>query len=771
MLSRSRLVTLTGTGGVGKTRLAIRIASRVAESMPGGAWMVELAGLPPQTALEQLWTTIARSVHLYSHQSGLDVVARHLRDHPSLLVLDNCEHLLAPVREAVTALLAAVPTLRVLATSRQPLHLPEAGEHVLDLAPLSTDDAVAAFLAYAHAGGATQHLVPDARQPGQESTASNGLDRRQIAMLVNAVDGLPLAVEIISRWAATLPLDELTDSVTDNPWVVVDIDPSSDGRHSTLRRIYDWSWRLCSDEERILWQWISLFPKATDQSTIVEVCAASQVDRLAIARAVAGLRDKRILAADLDHTGTPRLGLLATARAYGAEQLLASGHDVTARAAYCSHYRALLAHAAATYAAPDEIAILRDVNEKLDHIRTAIDYAITDADLTTARDMVTNITRTRAPFLHGWLGDARSLTDRVLDAGGLDTVTTADEALQLGAVMAADAWITLTQGYPGRARALIADCHHLHKQWQLSPSPPLLFAEGAVLALGVPDPDPRAVELLTAARNAFGGDPMLRGDRLMVTMIWSMSVSANGSPDAEDAAAAFLDDAHAGGAPWTEAWADWDGAYAALVGGHYDDANDRCRRALALMASIGDQWGLTWALLMSAAISADSLDPANPNKRQAKRAAWLAAAAEQRRDTIGVRIEGLAPMAALHHRILTRVAGILDPATFDRALTDGRRRHTDAVEYALDDRLSRRPSPTDTLTRRQRDVATLMLPTADGHRRSDRDIATELGIGVRTVETHVANILRQLGLQNRTELQPHHLNQPTANADSPPTEP
>ncbi|GIL32067.1 ATP-binding protein [Actinocatenispora comari] len=771
LLSRSRLISLTGTGGVGKTRLAIRVASRVAESMPGGAWLVELAALPPHTTVDQLWTSIARGIHLFNHQSGPDVVARHLDGPSALLVLDNCEHLLAPVREAVSALLAAAPNVRILATSRQPLHLPEAGEHVLDLSPLASDDAVHAFLAYARTIRSSSPGAADAETSHPGPQGATGLDPRQVSRLVEAVDRLPVALELTSRWVETMGLDELIAAVTADPWqTVVDLE-AGNGRHGTLRRVYDWSWELCSDEERLAWQWISVFPRATEQPTIVEVCAASGLDRMAIARAVAGLRDKRILAADLDHTGTPRLGLLATARAYGAEHLDASGHAPSARAAYRTYYHTMLAHAADTSPTPDELANLRGVDAQLDHIKTAIDYAIADADLPAARTLVIDLTRTRAAFLCGWLGDARAIADRVIDAAGPDTVATSDEALQLAAVMAADAWITLSQGSPERARSLIADCHQLHKQWELEPSPPLQFAEGAVLALTQPEPVPRAVELLTAARHAFAGDPALLGDRLMVTMVWSMAISVNDAPRAEEASATFLAEAHAAGAPWTESWAEWDTTLAAFVDGRYDEANRRCRRALILMSSIGDVWGLTWALLLAAAICAASIDPTHPDKRQAKRAAWLAAAAQRRRDDIGVRLDGLAPLESLHTEILDRAAEVLDQRTFDRAVAEGHRRHHHAVQYALNDRLPRRPSPTDTLTRRQQEVAHLMLPDPTGHRRSDRDIAAELGIGIRTVETHVGNVLRVCGLQKRTELQPHHLNptpHPTRNRTNSP---
>lgn len=277
----------------------------------------------------------------------------------------------------------------------------------------------------------------------------------------------------------------------------------------------------------------------------------------------------------------------------------------------------------------------------------------------------------------------------------------------------------------------------------MPPTPPLLFAEGGAMAM---DGQPRAVGLLAAARDAFSGHPDTAGDRHMATMMWAMALAFMGSPDAAEAAARdyYLHEAQQTGAAWAESWTWWVAALAARRRGRLDEASRRCQQALLLQRGIGDLWGLTWSLLLYATILTDGMDLGTPDTHRAERAAWLLAAAEQRRHTIGVRIDGLQSLSALRRQAMTRLTEILDPRTLQRQLDAGRRHHDYAVDYAIDDRPPRASRQRGALTRRQSQIAELILAG-----RSNQEIADALFISRRTAEWHIAQLLAKLGVKRR----------------------
>ncbi|MGV9554271.1 LuxR C-terminal-related transcriptional regulator [Streptomyces sp. NPDC003522] len=268
LLARARLVTLTGPGGVGKSRLAARIASRVARAFPDGVRFVPLSGLY-DPALVPLAVAGALGLHDYSGRPALDTLAERLRDRRVLLVVDNCEHLLPACAALAGALLHGTTGVRILATSRHRLGLTE--EHLMDVRPLPVPDpdgdlsAVDGYPALALFADRAAAVVP-----GFRLTAAN---RASVARLCRRLDGLPLAIELAAVRMRLLDVDQLLDRLDDRYRLLTAGSPAVAPRHQTLRAAVAWSHELCGTLERRVWARLSVLPGFFDLETAEAVCA------------------------------------------------------------------------------------------------------------------------------------------------------------------------------------------------------------------------------------------------------------------------------------------------------------------------------------------------------------------------------------------------------------------------------------------------------------------------------------------------------------------
>lgn len=304
-LDRDRLVSLVGPGGTGKTRLAIQAASERLHRYAGGVWFVQLdaAGGEP-TAV----AAIASALGIQEERGRpvFDSVVDELRDEEALMVFDNCEHIVDAVAVVTERLLHAVPLLRVLTTTREPLQI--AGEQVFPVAPLTVD---------ADAPGESEavQLLADrvARvRPGFEV----GDDREAAMAIATRLDGLPLALELAAASAATLSLSEIVDQLDARFDLLVRGSRTALDRQRTLWGAIDWSYDLLTPHERTLFRHLAVFPSEFDHEAAVGVCAeGAQVnDTLALVR---GLIQKSLIAP----SGPGRLRLLESIRAYAKERL------------------------------------------------------------------------------------------------------------------------------------------------------------------------------------------------------------------------------------------------------------------------------------------------------------------------------------------------------------------------------------------------------------------------------------------------------------------
>ncbi|MGW6733191.1 LuxR C-terminal-related transcriptional regulator [Streptomyces sp. NPDC055013] len=262
LLARTRLVTLTGPGGVGKTRLAARIAAGVRRTFPDGVRFVHLSGLD-DPALVPLAAADALDLHDHSAQPPLRALVEQLRDRRLLLLVDNCEHLLPACAELAAALLHGTTGVRILATSRHRLGLTE--EHLLEVRPLplpdpdgdlSSPEGCPALALFADRAAAVV--------PGFRLTAAN---RTAVARLCRRLDGLPLAIELAAVRMRVLDVDQLLDRLDDRYRLLTGGSPAALPRHQTLRAAVDWSHELCTEREQLVWARLSVLAGSFDLET------------------------------------------------------------------------------------------------------------------------------------------------------------------------------------------------------------------------------------------------------------------------------------------------------------------------------------------------------------------------------------------------------------------------------------------------------------------------------------------------------------------------
>ncbi|WP_045747821.1 ATP-binding protein [Actinoplanes rectilineatus] len=673
LLQHAPLVTLTGSGGVGKSRIAAHLGE-----LSDDCRVVD----------------------------GGDLLATDLTGRRGLLILDNLDRVVGPARAVVLALLGAEPELRILATSRERLNVD--GEHVVPVPPLSTSDSVRLFIELATAAGATTAAAADL----------GTLER-----LSRNLDGLPLAVKLAAGRARTLPLDQLIARTADRFTLLGELDDT-----------VGLSYELCTGTEQAVWRAASVF---TGSFTLeaVEHVAAGTGDVL---DAVDGLVNKSVLTM---HDG--RFHMLGTVRGYGARRL--AGEE---RTRHRDYHRGLLDRAATGWFGPDEVAVMTAVHRELPDITAAVGHSLAIGDHRDARRMVRDLVRTRAPFFSGSLDAVAELLRQVIDAS-VPTIRDDEDAADLAATMATAGWVAATRGRHRTSGTLLAAAHALLHDRDLPISAPVLFAEAGaeVLLHGTRKP----IGQLAAARELFAG-PQVAGDRHMTTMMLTIAtVLAGESETVAEAGREHLRQAEEAGAPWAVSWARWASAQAALRDGRLDEALALVTRCLREQHVMGDRWGRTWSLEALAVILAARLGTGDDATAGAHRAAWLLGAARARHQQQGVTVAGLGPFARLRDRAHARIVEVIGEDTTVREYAGGAKStDADAVRVALGEPVSRRASAKANpggLTNRELDVVTCI---AEGM--TNPQIAVQLHIAPRTVDTHVLAIGRKLGLPNRVAI-------------------
>ncbi|GLH96517.1 LuxR C-terminal-related transcriptional regulator [Phytohabitans aurantiacus] len=376
LLERHRLVTLTGPGGAGKTRLAARVATGQSDRQPDGVWWVDLATVSDGTAVAEV---IAEAVGAPIVGGRVHALRTHLSAWRSLLCLDNAEHLLDGVASTVEAVLSACPRMTVLVTSREPLGVP--GEAVLGVPPLSDDDALALFVDRAR-------LV----QPSFTLDESREATIRSIAA---HLDGIPLALELAAAWLRTLTPQQVEAGLDDRFTLLVRGPRGAQRRQRTLLGSIDWSYRLLNDTDRVVLRRLAVFAGTFGLSAARALCAegaagaAGTVTTAEVLPSLGRLVDKSLVVADVQ-AGESRYRLLETIRAFAAARLAEAAEGAALRERHLAWFLRFV-EAAEQDRERDADGWQRALVLEYDNLRAALEWGLAAEDPHAGRQLAASL--------------------------------------------------------------------------------------------------------------------------------------------------------------------------------------------------------------------------------------------------------------------------------------------------------------------------------------------------------------------------------------------
>ncbi|MET7330444.1 BTAD domain-containing putative transcriptional regulator [Nonomuraea sp. NPDC005650] len=372
-----RLVTLTGAGGAGKTRLATETARTMLTEVPDGAWLVELAALRAGGELAQAALTaigLRDQALLGDARAGepMDRLIAAVRERAILLILDNCEHMIEAAAAFADRLLGECRRLRIVATSREPLGI--TGEVLWQVEPLALPEQ-GADPAEAGASPAVR-LLRDRAELVRKDIGSDAHTLATMARICRALDGMPLAIELAAARLRTMSLDQLARRLDDRFRLLTSGSRTALPRHKTLRAVVDWSWDLLTEAERGVLRRLSVFSGGVSLEAAERVCGGETFAGEPVLDVLTALIEKSLLLADGEDA--PRYRMLGTIREYAAHRLAEAGETESARRAHLAHFTELAETADPYLRRAEQLEWLSTLEAEHDNITTALREAISE---------------------------------------------------------------------------------------------------------------------------------------------------------------------------------------------------------------------------------------------------------------------------------------------------------------------------------------------------------------------------------------------------------
>jgi predicted ATPase/DNA-binding SARP family transcriptional activator/DNA-binding CsgD family transcriptional regulator len=872
-LSMTRLLTLTGTGGSGKTRLALEVARHLVGAYQDGVWLVELAGLSDSELVPQA-VAGALGVRDQPGQQLIDVLVEALCDKETLLILDNCEHLVEATARLVDVLLDTCPRLRGLATSREALDI--AGEVRWTVPSLSVLDPRLPPTVGKLEGSESARLFVERASDRRPDFALVPDNAGAVAEICRRLDGIPLAIELAAARVGTLSVEQISERLMDSLKLLTSGERTAAPRHRTLRGALNWSYELLNEQEQVFFRRLSTFMGGWTLEAVEAVVSGDGVEEGNVLDLLSGLVDKSLVVADATGEGGVRYRLLEPIRQYASEKLEERGEAEAIKRRHAAFYLALAERVYPELRGPGQVKGLHRLMQENDNLRAAMAWLLSEGDTETAARLGWSLWPLW--WFRGQHREGRRLMEAVLESESeLPPVLQIRANVAAGLMVYGQADMETTERYAKkliRLSRLATVLRERREAW----TPPSILEGAATAGMHV------SKNLLPAeklgdyeARSTQLGDYYVNFESIPAGLSapefftglhhdacqcehWGYVFKGrfklsytDGSEDVVSAGEAYfarpghafeaLEDcetveftpkesfeqlrrrityAEAYGRTglgmvamnrmnYEEAMAQLEEALplclecgevwlaaqihtflgiVLLLQGNHDRATPRFEEGLAMAREVGDRIGVYNALYNLAlvaliqgkyelansrfgegiALSRQMEDQANiaycleglaavaGMQGKVERSVHLFGAAEGLLEALGVPVWTFyQPDRSLYERTIADLRGLLGEAAFEEAWADGRATTLDdAIEYALaageraatsareQPPADRQPIP---LTRREKEVAALVARDL-----TNRQIAKELVVSERTVEKHVANILKKLGLHSREQV-------------------
>ncbi|HEV3102783.1 MAG TPA: tetratricopeptide repeat protein [Candidatus Dormibacteraeota bacterium] len=723
LLRKSRLITLTGPGGAGKTRLALRLAAGVLDRYPDGVWLVDLATLNDPRLLDQTVAS-ACGVREEGRRPMVEVLDEWLSKRKTLLILDGCEHLVDASSSLVSRILRLCPKLTILVTSREPLGVP--GELIWRTPSLSVprmedaghpelllaSDAVRLYVERAGLGRPGFQLDETAAGP--------------VVQICARLEGMPLAIELAASLSGVMTQEETLDRLHDRFRLLTGGSRTALPRHQTLRAAVDWSYGLLSEPERELLARLSVFAGGFDLAAAEAIAISESIDARAVLPLLSRLVNKSLVVADHGETQRTRYRMLDTIREYAADKLQPEDENYIRRK-HCGYYVHWCGRANAELRSHEQVAWLKRMDDEQGNIRLALEWSIAE-DTADALRLVGSMDRYWS--MRGHLAEALDWLDRAL-------VSSVSDAEPRSLAHLARAHIRWLHGdyQPAQADALV--CMDLCRALPLSSTRVTAITLLAILSSGEGD----WVSAMHLHEEAFQLAWQLNDPVLIASSLNNLGLIAMERGDHEVARGRLeqaLNAFRQAGDRFTIALTLDSLARVNVNLGAHEEARANYMEALTISHHFQDS--------VNASISLDGLARLETFDGKAQRAVQLSSAAQSLRKGIGIE-----PVPELKQQIdatLSDAREKLSREVAEAAWRQGAAMNMEeAIRFATGAPASKPGSDGSPLTAREKQVALLI---AEG--RTNSEIAGRLKMADRTADAHVEHIRNKLGLRTRSQI-------------------